>query len=250
MFFCSKNQISRKYSFISYNKNFLYLHEIYKMNTKKQIEILAPFVTEERLEKFQEIIQYRTQYLTVVLEDIYQPHNASAVLRSCDLFGVQDVHIIENKNEYNVNPDVAVGSSKWLSLNKYNKQKNNTLEAINTLKKQGYRIVATTPHTDDVELQEFDISKGKFALVFGSEMPGISDIVMDNADEYLKIPMYGFTESFNISVSAAIILHELSEKMRKSDINWQLSDEDSDKILLHWLKLTVREADKIIERLS
>ena len=132
----------------------------------------------------------------------------------------------------------------------HNKQENNTLEAINTLKKQGYRIVATTPHTDDVELQEFDVSKGKFALVFGSEMPGISDIVMDNADEYLKIPMYGFTESFNISVSAAIILHELSEKLRKSDINWQLSEGDSDKMLLHWLKLTVREADKIIEKLS
>jgi tRNA (guanosine-2'-O-)-methyltransferase len=220
------------------------------MSIKKQIEILTPFITEQRIEKFQEIIKHRTQYITVVLEDIYQPHNASAVLRSCDLFGVQDVHIIENQNEYKVNPDVVVGSSKWLTLRKYNKQDNNTFETINTLKKQGYRIIATTPHTDDVELQKFDISKGKFALFFGSEMPGISDIVMDNADEYLKIPMYGFTESFNISVSAAIILHELSEKLRKSDINWQLSEEDKDKMLLHWLKLTVREADKIIDRKS
>ena len=217
------------------------------MNTNKKIEILKPFVTEERFEKFNEIIQHRTKYVSVALEDIYQPHNASAVLRSCDLFGVQNVNIIENKNKYRINPDVSVGSSKWLSLNRYNQQENNTLEAINSLKKQGYRIVATTPHTNDVELQDFDITKGKFVLFFGSEMPGISDIVMNNADEYLKIPMFGFTESFNISVSAAIILYELTKKIRNSEVNWQLTDQEREEMLLHWLKLTVREADKIIK---
>ncbi|MBN2890523.1 MAG: RNA methyltransferase [Bacteroidales bacterium] len=214
---------------------------------KKEIEILKPFVTEERLAKFEKIIAYRTKYATVVLEDIYQPHNASAVLRSCELFGVQDVHIIENDNKYSVNPDVAVGSSKWLTLNKYSESKNNTLQAINSLKQQGYRIVATTPHTNDVELQDFDVTKGKFALVFGSEMPGITDLVMENADEYLKINMYGFTESFNISVSVAIILHELTEKLKKSNVKWQLSEEEQDEIMLNWLKITIKDADGIIK---
>ena len=217
------------------------------MNIQKQIEILIPFVTEQRFEKFNEIIKNRTKYITVALEDIYQPHNASAVLRSCDLFGVQDVHIIENKNKYSINPDVTVGSSKWLSLNRYNQQPNNTLESINQLKKQGYRIVATTPHTNDVKLQNFDVSKGKFVLFFGSEMPGISDIVMNNADEYLKIPMFGFTESFNISVSVAIMLYELTTKIRNSKINWQLSDIEKKQMVLHWLKLTVKDANKILE---
>ena len=133
------------------------------MDIKTQIQSLIPFVTEKRHKKFIEIIQNRTRYITVVLEDIYQPHNASAVLRSCDLFGVQDVHIIENKNKYTLNPDVAAGSSKWLTLKRYNKKKDNTLEAINSLKNQGYRIIATTPHKNDVELQKFNISKGKFA---------------------------------------------------------------------------------------
>lgn len=214
---------------------------------QKEIEILKEFMTENRYERFENVLQNRTRYATVVLEDIYQPHNASAVLRSCELFGVQDVHIIENLNEYSVNPDVAVGASKWLNLYKYNKLENNTLDAINTLKKDGYRIVATTPHTNDVELKQFDVTKGKFALVFGSEMPGITDVVLDNADEFLRIDMYGFTESFNISVSVAIILHELIERMHKSDVIWKLSEAEKNAIILRWLKSTVKDADNILK---
>lgn len=220
------------------------------MSIKEQIEILKPFLTDERFNRFEEIIKYRTRYITVGLEDIYQPHNASAVLRSCELFGVQDVHVIENKNKYTVNPDVAVGSSKWLSIKRYNEAENNTLKAIQSLKNQGYRVVATTPHTNDVELRNFDIEKGKFALFFGSEMPGISNVVNDNADEFLKINMYGFTESFNISVSVAIMLHELSEKLRDSQINWQLEEQERDRIMLDWIKHTVKDAKGILKRYS
>ncbi len=215
-------------------------------NKKELINFLKQFVTEKRFETFLNVIKYRTRYLTVALEDIYQPHNASAVLRSCDCFGVQDVHIIENKNEYKVNPDVALGASKWLNLHRYNEKENNTLDAINSLKSKGYRIIATTPHTNDVNLDEFDVSKSKFALFFGTELQGLSKIMMDNADEYLKIPMYGFTESFNISVSAALTMHHLSEKIRKSNINWQLSEEEKNDILLEWLKTTVKRSDEII----
>lgn len=213
----------------------------------EDIKILEKFVTDNRREKFLEVLKYRTRYVTVVLEDIFQAHNASAVLRSCDLFGVQDVHIIENRNVFDVNPDVAVGAFKWLDIFKYNKYNNNTLDAINHLKSQGYRIVATTPHRNDVELKDFDISRGKFALIFGSELPGISDIVMENADEFLKIDMYGFTESFNISVSVALVLHELIEKIHKSDLDWKLLEKEHQEINLQWLKNTVREADKVLK---
>ncbi len=220
------------------------------MNIQEQIQLLKQFVTPHRWDLFQKVIENRTRYITVVLEDIYQPHNASAVLRTCDALGVQDVHIIENRNQYRVNPDVALGAHKWLSLYKYNQLENNTLEAINKLRSQGYRIVATTPHRDDVELKEFDLSRGKVALFFGSELPGLSDLVLDNADEYLRIDMYGFTESFNISVSAAIILHYLTAMLRRSDISWQLTQEEKQRILLQWLKRTVRNADAILSRMS
>jgi len=214
----------------------------------KLIDHLKNFVTENRYNLFLEKINFRTDYLTVVLEDIYQSQNASAVLRTCDCFGIQDVHIIENINDYKINPDVALGSFKWLNLIKYNQHENNTLSAINELKKQGYRIIATTPHTNDVLLDDFDLSKGKSALFLGNELKGVSDIVMENADEYLRIPMYGFTESFNISVSAAIILHSLSDKLHKSNIDWHLNNEKQKLIILNWLKATIKNYELIEKR--
>ena len=196
--------------------------------TNKLIDYLSKIVTDERWNLMNKTIADRTRYLTVVLEDIYQPHNASAVLRTCDCFGVQDVHIIENQNEYTVNPDIALGASKWLNLKKYNKEENNTLMCINSLKEEGYRIVATTPHTNDVNLDSFNLENGKTALLFGSEQPGLSELALDHADEFLKIPMLGFTESFNISVSASIILHHLRLKLNQSEIEWQLSKDERD----------------------
>ena len=215
---------------------------------KPEIEYLKQFALPRRWELFQEIIQNRTRYITVVLEDLYQPHNASAVLRTSEAFGVQDVHIIENRNTFEVNREIAVGASKWLTLHRYNRKENNTLEAIETLRKQGYRIVATTPHKNDVELDEFDLGKGKAAIFFGSELPGLSDLVLDNADEYVKIDMYGFTESFNISVSAALVMHTLIRKLHNSDINWQLTEEEKEEILFDWLKKSVKDSDKILKR--
>lgn len=210
------------------------------------IPYLEQFITPERNRLFDNIIKQRTRYITVVLEDIYQSHNASAVLRTCDCFGIQDVHIIENKNRYTVNPDVSLGSDKWVSIHKYNQQKNNTLTALQNLKQQGYKIVATTPHNTNINLDEFDVEQGKFALVFGTELHGLSNNVMQHADQYLKTPMFGFTESFNISVSAAIIIHYLSNKMRQSNIKWQLTDYEKNKLKLQWLQNTIKKSELII----
>ena len=209
---------------------------------------LSPHITVERLNLFNKIIEQRTKYITVVLEDIYQSQNASAVLRSCDCFGIQDVHIIENRNEFRLDSEVSLGSSKWLTLHKYNQKDNNSLATIKELKSQGYKIIATTPHTNDQELTDYDITSGKTALVFGSEKPGISEIIMNEADEFLKIPMYGFTESFNISVSAAIVLHYLTHKLHNSTVNWQLSEKEKTDIKIEWIKRTIKRSDLIEKR--
>ncbi len=209
---------------------------------------LSPHITTERLNLFNKIIEQRTKYITVVLEDIYQSQNASAVLRSCDCFGIQDVHIIENRNEFRLDSEVSLGSSKWLTLHKYNQKDNNSLATIKELKSQGYKIIATTPHTNDQELTDYDITSGKTALVFGSEKPGISEIIMNEADEFLKIPMYGFTESFNISVSAAIVLHYLTHKLHNSTVNWQLSEKEKTDIKIEWIKRTIKRSDLIEKR--
>ncbi|MFP4621526.1 MAG: TrmH family RNA methyltransferase [Bacteroidales bacterium] len=218
------------------------------METVKLVKYLSEYVTPERLALFETVLEHRTRFITVVLEDIYQPHNASAVLRSMDCFGVQDAHIIENSNEYRVNPDVALGASKWLNLIKYNQSEDNTRSAIHSLRSKNYRIVATTPHKKEVELPDFRIEDGKIALLFGTEMRGLSQIAQDMADEFLSIPMYGFTESFNISVSAAIILYHLKEKLKKSTVDWKLTEEEKQHIKLEWLKGSIKRSDLIIKK--
>lgn len=217
------------------------------MNANEIIKLLTSYVTPERLVTLNKVLDNRTNYITVALEDIFQTHNASAVLRSCDCFGIQEVNFIENRYSYMENKDISMGSAQWLDITRYNRNENNTLEAINAIRNKGYRIVATTPHTNDVLINELDLSKGKIALFFGSEKPGLSDLVMQNADEFVRIPMYGFTESFNISVSAALCLYEITTRLRSSDINWRLSETERAEHLAEWLRLSTRNADGIIK---
>ena len=217
------------------------------LEQKKELsDYLSNFVSDNKKNKINEIVLNRTRHLTVVLEDIFQSQNASAVLRTCDCFGIQDVHIIENRYLYELNPDVELGSAKWLSINKYNSNENNTQVALSKLKKQGYKIIATTPHRNDLLISDLEIND-KIALVFGTEKDGLSEIAMQNADAYVKIPMYGFTESFNISVSAAMSIFYLSEKIRNSAIKWQLTEEEMFEIKINWFSNVIRMSDKILK---
>jgi len=206
---------------------------------------LSGFVTPRRNHLFNRVLTYRTRYITIALEDIYQSNNASAVLRTSDCFGIQDVHVIENNNEYDLNSEVTMGSEKWLNLIKYNKYKNNSGYSLKALRKKGYRIVATTPHLKSTLLPDFDISKGKFAIFLGTELTGLSKTILNNADEYLKIPMFGFSESYNISVSAALILQSMVQKLHSSDINWQLTKQEKNIIKLEWLRRSIKKVELI-----
>jgi tRNA (guanosine-2'-O-)-methyltransferase len=219
------------------------------MMEKELIKHLSGFITSDRFLLFEKVLQQRTSYLTVVLEDIFQPQNASAVLRTCECLGIQHVHIIENRNKFTADKEVVMGSVKWLNLHMYNKEEYNSLEAINGLKAKGYRIIATTPHHHDTLLPDFDLSIGKAAIVFGSELPGISEAVLNEADEFLKIPIAGFTESFNISVSAAIVLFHLTQQLREQNIIlWKLTEQERDEIMLQWLRNNIKRSSLIEER--
>ena len=216
------------------------------INTKL-LTYLEGFVTDKRKNLFRNILQDRTRHFTVVLEDIYQQHNASAVIRSCDIFGIQDIHVIENKYKSKVSKNIAKGSQKWLSFHNYKEDTNNTLECLNTLKSKGYQIIATSPHNNSSILHDFDISK-KSAFVFGVEKTGVSDLVINNAGGILKIPMVGFTESLNISVAAAIILENLTFKLRNSSVDWALTNEEQKILYASWIEKTIKNVDEIKER--
>lgn len=213
--------------------------------TKDLVEHLSQFVTAKRLELFHSVLDNRTRYITVLLEDIYQSHNASAVMRTCDCTGIQDIHVVEERNEYEVNPDVALGSNQWLSIHNYNRGKENIVEAVGALKKKGYRIVATTPNQEGITPETFDLEKGKAALLFGTELNGLSDKALELADEHIQIPMVGFTESYNISVSAAITLYQLRGRLTATDLDWRIGENEKIIILRDWLRTSIKMSEQI-----
>jgi len=194
------------------------------------------FVTPQRFEKMQTVLANRTRYITVALEDIYQSHNASAVLRSCDGFGIQDAYIIEGRNPFKPNKKIELGTSQWLTLHRFKNSAHCTEAAIEEMRTRGYRIVATSPHGNDIELENFDLSKGPAAFFFGNELDGLSSEMKTQADEFVKIPMFGFVESFNISVSCALVLHHLVHQLQRQVNNWQLKPDEKQEILLDWLR--------------
>ncbi len=207
------------------------------------INHLQTYLTDRRNNLFQKVLSERTRHFTVVTEDVYQLHNTSAVMRTCDVFGIQDLHVVEEKLSKRIDKEIAMGAQKWVDFKRYN----SINDCIKNLKSSGYQIIATTPHDNSTMLHEFDVSK-KSAFFFGRETEGLSDIVMDSADGFLKIPMYGFTESLNISVSAAIILQSVVSKMKQTNVNWQLSEEEKIELEMQWLKKTIKASEEIIQR--
>ncbi|TVQ71401.1 MAG: TrmH family RNA methyltransferase [Balneolaceae bacterium] len=207
--------------------------------SKQQTAFFEQYVSEHKKKLFQYILNNRTRFFTVVLEDIYQSQNASAVLRSCDAFGIQDVHVIENRNVFDVDKSVTIGSEKWLDVHRYrDRHVNNTEIAYRELRERGYRIVATTPHEKQVALPDY-VPDQPAALVFGTEKLGLTSYAIAQADEWLHIPMHGFSESFNISVSVALCLYHLRRHLDEQKNDWNLTPEEKEVLYLLWLRKSV-----------
>ncbi|MHC5202065.1 TrmH family RNA methyltransferase [Myroides sp. LJL119] len=207
------------------------------------LEYLETFLTPNRIERFEQVLQNRTNHITIVAEDVYQMHNTSAVMRSCEVFGVQNLGVIEQKFGRTIDKEIALGAQKWVDIKRYNSAQ----ESVELLKQQGYQIVATTPHVDACYLEDFDITKAS-AIYFGTEKTGLSDYIMQNADTYLKIPMVGFTESLNISVSAALVIQNLTSRIRKSDLNWKLTPQQIIEKRIDWARKTIKDIDFVTQR--
>lgn len=209
----------------------------------KLLEHLESYLTQSRKKRFETVLSQRTKHFTIATEDVYQLHNTSAVLRSCDVFGIQEVNIVEERNSKQIDGEIAMGAQKWVDLNRYETVK----DCLTDIQQKGYQIIATTPHAKDCELHDFDVTK-KSCFFFGRETEGLSDEVTKRADGFLKIPMYGFTESLNISVSAAIILQHVTSKLKQTDIEWSLSEDEINEKRLDWCKKTIKSFDDIVTR--
>ena len=217
---------------------------------REQVEYLSEFVTDYKNDLFERLVNERTSYVTMVLEDLYQEHNCSAVLRSCDCFGIQNVHIIEGENHFHDNSEISMGASEWLTIHRHKHKENNTIETIEALRTQGYRIIATTPHERDTYIDRLDLHAGKMAFFMGTELTGLSDEVLARADEFVKVPMYGFAESYNVSVCAALLMYSVVQRLRQTDIDWHLSREERDNVLFAWYKKSIKASKQILERFN
>lgn len=210
------------------------------------VNFLKGYVTAHKQQLIEKVLDQRTRLITLVMEDIFKPHNASAVIRTAECLGVQDVHIIEKSNQYKPNPWVLRGAIKWMSIHHYASEERDSSEmCFNALKEQGYEVVATDVSEKSIPLPELEIT-GKTALVMGTEHTGISDYVRENADKLVTIPMNGFTESFNVSVSAAICLNHLLSEIRKRKLDWQLSEEEKDELRYIWYKSIPTHAASLV----
>ncbi len=218
--------------------------EEFELENKIKEEFYS-IITDNKKEMFDRISSERTKHITVVLENIYQEHNASAVVRTCDCFGIQELHIIEKNNQYKLQRDIALGAGRWVDMYNYNLGEEVTKDCISKLKTKGYRIVATTPHTEQT-IYDLDLNS-PLAFVFGTERRGLSDEVFKLADEKVKIPMYGFTESFNISVSVAIVLSTIRERLEKSELNWKLSELEKVQLINKWCRKILNGGNKLEE---
>jgi len=207
------------------------------------LNFLENMLTDNRKDKFLKILENRTNHFTVVVEDVFQMHNTSAVMRSCEVFGIQELSIIEQRYGKTIDKEIAMGAQKWVDITSFD----DVQTCINTIKERGYQVIATTPHENDCLLDDFDITKPS-ALFFGTERDGLSTEILEQADGFLKIPMVGFTESLNISVSAAIIIQNLMSRLRKSDIKWQLTQEEMLEKRFTWTKNSIKDIKRIEER--
>lgn len=210
------------------------------------LSYLKTYMTPERINLIEKNVLLRTRYISVILEDIKNPQNANAIIRTCDGFGIQDVHIVENAHTFDIRSKVTKGADKWLSLHKYDGELAID-KAIKKTRADGYRILATTPHKTSKSIDDVDVSQGKIALLFGTEREGISKRAIELADEFVHIPMVGFTESFNVSTTVAMCLKTLRDKLVREDITWQLSGNEQKELLFNWAKLSVRSAEDLIQ---
>ena len=211
---------------------------------RERLDYLTKFITDERREVLERTVNSRTHYMRILTENMFHPQNASAIMRHCEAFGIQQIHTVEDRCKFDPSVNIVRGTQKWVDVEHHD----TTTEALAALKAEGYRIVATTPHRCSATPETFDVTKGKFALVFGTEHAGISDEVIAAADDFLMIPMCGMVESLNVSASAAILIYMLSERIRQTVDGWQLSDEQKLKLLTRWTMSSVRDYERILRR--
>jgi tRNA (guanosine-2'-O-)-methyltransferase len=220
-----------------------------EVNRAARIAFLEQHISAHRLAKVRQVLAQRTRHLTVVLENLYHPENGNAVMRSVECFGLQEMQVIQEKYDWKYSLKIARGAAKWAELNAYDAQNGGAAACYAHLRSRGYQLVATDPQPGSCTAQNLDLSK-PVALIFGTESTGVDPQTLAMADARIHIPMVGFTESFNISVSAGILLAQLRQRLEQEVVGWALEQEDAEAVYEDWLMKSVRHAEAMVRSLA
>jgi tRNA (guanosine-2'-O-)-methyltransferase len=213
------------------------------MQNQEIFHYLQQFLTEERLQKINFFAPESSDFVLPVMEDIFQFRNAAAIVRSVEACGFHKIVAMESENVFNPNLRVTKGAETWVEVEKLP----HSLDSIKKIKNRGYKIVAVSPEKNATLLPDFSISE-PVALVFGTEKEGVTEEILDFADETLAIPMYGFTRSFNVSVAASICMYELKQKLLKSGIDYKLSEEKMWQMKVRWAVNSLASGEQILAK--
>ncbi|MBP7172967.1 MAG: RNA methyltransferase [Cloacibacterium sp.] len=205
-------------------------------------EYLKQFLTSDRLRKIEHYSLESSDFVLPVMEDVYQFRNAAAIIRSVEACGFHKVVALEESNTFNPNLSVTKGADTWVEVERMPRN----LASLQNIKERGYKIIAVSPEKNAQSLPDYQLSQ-PIALVFGTELEGVTTEILDFADETLAIPMYGFTKSFNVSVAAAICMYELKQKLLKSDFNYSLNKEKLLQLKIRWAVNSIRSGEEILK---
>lgn len=213
------------------------------MKDRETFEYLKQFLTDERLRKIEHFAVESSDFVLPVMEDVYQFRNAAAIVRSVEGCGFHKIVAMESENVFNPNLTVTKGAETWVEVEKMPHH----LDSLRDIKNRGYKILAVSPERNATMLPDYEI-KEPVALVFGTEKEGVTDEILEFADETLAIPMYGFTKSYNVSVAAAISVYELRQKLIRSNLDYKLSEEKLWKLKVRWAVNSIRSGDEILRK--
>ena len=216
-----------------------------RLSPARVVDLLRPHMRERRLRRMQEVVAERTRTVVPVVEGLVNTGNVSAVMRSAEALGYQDFHVVKGDNErFKHSGRTSGGAENWLDLWYWD----GPAACAEHLHAAGYQLVAMHLHADTVPIREVDFT-APTALVFGNEEAGVSDAMMDKVDTACVVPLPGFTESFNVSVAAAVALyHAQQDRLNRQGHHADLSAEAQQRLTARFCLRSVTHADKIIRR--
>jgi tRNA (guanosine-2'-O-)-methyltransferase len=206
-------------------------------------EVLAPLLTDERMARIEQVLALRLTSVTAIVEETYDPHNAAATIRTAEALGLSDLHVAAPRADFRAH-GVTRGTDRWIDVHPWP----SFVEAAQAQQRAGFWVVATLPDARD-DLSTLDVSR-PLAVAFGNEHEGLSASAIAACDAAVRIPMFGFAESYNLSVSVALALSQLAARRRAvlAPAMGDLPEARRERLRARWYAVKQRGVVGILER--